>query len=259
MKEILNAGVALADALTAAHTAGVIHRDFKSANLFLTHGNEVKILDFGLAKSSARSSGQTAPALVDEATISIAPQLTIEGAALGTVAYMSPEQARGESVDVRTDLFSCGVVLYEMTTGRRPFNGPTAAVVFDAILNRQPVAPSILNAAVFPSLERVITRLLAKDRSKRFQHAQDLLNELRGIAERNTGKQPQTAADGGSIAVLPFEDLSPDRSQQAFCEGMAAEIINVLGSDTRLASHFQNICGPLPREGHGHRRDRSAP
>ena len=230
MKEILNAGVALADALTAAHTAGVIHRDFKSANLFLTHGNEVKILDFGLAKSSARSSGQTAPALVDEATISIAPQLTIEGAALGTVAYMSPEQARGESVDVRTDLFSCGVVLYEMTTGRRPFNGPTAAVVFDAILNRQPVAPSILNAAVFPSLERVITRLLAKDRSKRFQHAQDLLNELRGIAERNTGKQPQTAADGGSIAVLPFEDLSPDRSQQAFCEGMAAEIINVLGA-----------------------------
>ncbi|HWJ20591.1 MAG TPA: protein kinase, partial [Geobacterales bacterium] len=230
MYDILNTAVALADALTVAHAAGVIHRDFKPANLFLTHRNEVKILDFGLAKSAAIIGGQSASAVADEVTMSIAPQLTIEGAALGTVAYMSPEQARGENVDVRTDLFSFGVVLYEMTTGRRPFNGPTAAVVFDAILNRQPLTPSILNAAVFPSLERIITRLLAKDRSKRFQHAQDLLDDLRGIGKRATSNQPHNAADSGSIAVLPFEDLSPDRSQQAFCEGMAAEIINVLGA-----------------------------
>ena len=193
MNDILNTAVALADALTVAHTAGVIHRDFKTTNLFLTHRNEVKILDFGLAKSTAIMAGQTASALADEATLSIAPQLTIAGTALGTVAYMSPEQARGESVDVRTDLFSFGVVLYEMTTGRRPFDGPTAAVVFDAILNRQPLAPSILNAAVFPSLERVITRLLAKDRTKRFQHAQDLLDDLRGILERETSRQPHTS------------------------------------------------------------------
>ncbi len=230
MNDVLNAAVALADALTVAHAAGVIHRDFKTTNLFLTHRNEVKILDFGLAKSNAIMGGQGASAGEDDATLSIPAQLTMAGTALGTIAYMSPEQARGESVDVRTDLFSFGVVLYEMTTGRRPFNGPTAALIFDAILNRQPLAPSILNTAVFPSLERVITRLLAKDRSQRIQHAQNLLDDLRGIVERETSRQPHTATDSGSIAVLPFEDLSPDRSQQPFCEGMAAEIINVLGA-----------------------------
>jgi eukaryotic-like serine/threonine-protein kinase len=141
VNDILNTAIALADALHVAHTAGVIHRDFKPANLFLTHRNGVKILDFGLAKSTTMIGGRTESAASDEATLSIAPELTSAGTALGTIAYMSPEQARGEKVDVRTDLFSFGVVLYEMTTGRKPFAGPTAAVLFDAILNRQPLAP----------------------------------------------------------------------------------------------------------------------
>ena len=226
VNDTLSVAIALADALDVAHTKGVIHRDLKTANLFLTQRNEVKILDFGLAKTILMIGGRTASAAADEATLSIAPGLTSAGTALGTMAYMSPEQARGQRVDVRTDLFSFGVVLYEMTTGRRPFGGPTVAVVFDAILNRQPLVPGILNAAVPLSLERVITRLLAKDRSQRFQSARELLDDLRRIRlERGTG-DPYT----GSIAVLPFEDLSPDRSQHPFCEGMAAEIINALGA-----------------------------
>lgn len=232
LNDILNTAIALADALDMAHTAGVIHRDLKATNLFLTHRNEVKILDFGLAKSTTMIGVPTASAVADQVTLSIAPQLTNAGTALGTIPYMSPEQARGEKVDVRTDLFSFGVILYEMTTGRRPFAGPTAAVLFDAILNRHPLAPSILNATVPLLLERVITRLLAKDRSKRFQSARELLDDLRRIhLERETSEQPHIAAhDCASIAVLPFEDLSPDRSQTPFCEGMAAEIINSLGA-----------------------------
>jgi serine/threonine protein kinase/Flp pilus assembly protein TadD len=232
VNDILTTAIALADALHVAHTAGVIHRDFKPANLVLTHRNGVKILDFGLAKSTTTIGGRTESAASDEATLSIAPELTSAGTALGTIAYMSPEQARGEKVDVRTDLFSFGVVLYEMTTGRKPFAGPTAAVLFDAILNRQPLAPSISNAAVPLLLERVIARLLAKNRSKRFQSARELLDDLRRIhVERETNEQLHTASDdSASIAVLPFEDLSPDRSQQPFCEGMAAEIINALGA-----------------------------
>jgi len=138
VNDTLSVAIALADALDVAHTKGVIHRDLKTANLFLTQRNEVKILDFGLAKTILMIGGRTASAAADEATLSIAPGLTSAGTALGTMAYMSPEQARGQRVDVRTDLFSFGVVLYEMTTGRRPFGGPTVAVVFDAILNRQP-------------------------------------------------------------------------------------------------------------------------
>jgi len=227
----LKIAIAVADALDVAHSRGVIHRDLKPANLLITHREEPKILDFGLAKSIIMG-GLNGSAVANEVTLSSDPQLTSPGAALGTMAYMSPEQARGEKVDIRTDLFSFGVVLYEMTTGRRPFIGPTAAVVFDAILNRQPLAPSILNAGVPATLERVITRLLAKGRSARFHTAHELLDELRTIQlERESGEQPHTTAyKSASIAVLPFEDLSPDRSQQPFCEGMAAEIINALGA-----------------------------
>jgi serine/threonine protein kinase/tetratricopeptide (TPR) repeat protein len=225
----LKIAIAVADALEAAHSRGIIHRDIKPANLLITHRDEPKVLDFGLAASVM--AGINGSAVGNEPTLTIVPQLTSPGTAVGTMSYMSPEQARGEKVDVASDLFSFGVVLYEMTTGRRPFMGPTVAVVFDAILNRQPLSPCILNAGIPASLERVITRLLTKERSARFHTAHELLEELRRIQlEREKGEQPITAYKSASIAVLPFEDLSPDRSQQPFCEGMAAEIINALGA-----------------------------
>jgi serine/threonine protein kinase/tetratricopeptide (TPR) repeat protein len=232
LNDILEIAIAVADAMDVAHGRDVVHRDIKTANLFFTKRNEVKILDFGLAKCASLFGEPNVSGVANDVTLSFDSQLASAGTAQGTVAYMSPEQARGEKLDSRTDLFSFGVVLYEMTTGKRPFVGPTAAVIFDAILNRQPLAPGMLNASVPSSLERVITRLLAKDRSARFQSAHELLDELRRIhLERARGEQPHTTALGStSIAVLPFEDLSPDRSQHPFCEGMAAEIISALGA-----------------------------
>jgi len=243
LDEILKIALAIADALEVAHSEGVIHRDLKSTNLFITHRGEAKILDFGLAKSL--EDNQNGPEGANGITLSSDPQLTNPGTALGTMAYMSPEQARGEKLDANTDLFSFGVVLYEMVTGRRPFIGPTSAVVFDAILNREPLAPSILNPVVPGSLERVITRLLAKERSARLHTAHELLCELRKIQlEREHGEQSHpTVVKSASIAVLPFEDLSPDRSQQPFCEGMATEIITALGTveDLRVISRTSAV------------------
>jgi TolB-like protein len=159
-----------------------------------------------------------------------AEHLTSPGSTLGTVAYMSPEQARGEQVDTRSDLFSFGIVLYEMTTGRQPFVGSTAAVLFDAILHRQAPAPSTANPAMPMSLERLIQSLMSKDPAARHGRAKEVVEELRSIQRQQSSEHSNPAAQNiPSIAVLPFEDLSPDRSQQPFCEGMAAEIINALG------------------------------
>jgi serine/threonine protein kinase/Tfp pilus assembly protein PilF len=221
ISDSLKIGIQIADALETAHRSGVIHRDLKPTNLFLTKRGDVKILDFGLSKAAIDG---------DDLNITGGPALSCPGMALGTVAYMSPEQARGETVSERSDLFSLGIVLYEMTTGRQPFSGQTAAVLFDSILHRQAPAPSTVNAAMPMSLERLIQRLLSKDPGARYGSASELLSELQTIQQqRNSANSNPTIQSIPSIAVLPFEDLSPDRSQQPFCEGMAAEIINALG------------------------------
>lgn len=164
----------IADGLSAAHERGIIHRDLKPENLFVTNDNRVKILDFGLAKLAEVDSGSSETV----ATLSLQTQ---PGMIAGTVGYMSPEQVRGEKLDTRTDLFSFGVVLYEMVTGKRPFEGDTSGVTFEAILNRQPTPPTKLNAKVAPGLENIITKALEKDRDIRYQHASDIRADLKRL------------------------------------------------------------------------------
>ncbi|HLE37193.1 MAG TPA: tetratricopeptide repeat protein [Candidatus Acidoferrales bacterium] len=235
--ELLDLAIQIADALDAAHTRGITHRDIKPANLFVTPRGQAKILDFGLAKlAPQRQKVGEAVGVTDAGTLlTVEDQLTGSGVAIGTASYMSPEQARGEDVDARTDIFSLGVVLYEMATGRQAFVGNTSAVIFDSILNRTPTPAMLLNRNIPEELQQIITRTLEKDRSARYASAAKLRADLQRLKrDSDSGRASAGAQALKSVAVLYFENLSGAKEDEYFRDGMTEDVITELSKIKEL-------------------------
>jgi eukaryotic-like serine/threonine-protein kinase len=264
--DILRLGIQIAEAVDAAHTEGIIHRDIKPANIFVTKRGQAKVLDFGLAKLVPKGVAVTDSG--DEASDST----SIVGMISGTPSYMSPEQIRGDSLDARTDIFSLGLVLYEMATGRQAFSGGTGGAIIEAVLTRSPVSARSINPEIPVRLEEIINKALCKDREQRYQHAAEIRTDLQqlergpesgwravaaitvsapmpatthpqsagnqppqdSVTKTGTLRAPRVSKTIGSIAILPFENVSRDPENEYLSDGIAASLINILATVPKL-------------------------